>query len=286
MKIKEILYNAYADLGMAVYSIKEGEKDYTPIGYGIRKKTYKGLMEGKSEIRSIFRDERIKLTMPECCWYCGGKKDLTLDHLIPKKRGGTDSGDNFVYACRTCNSSKGATDLMTWYRNKGEFPPLYVYQRYLKLIIRYCIEKGVMEEEMENISNRKEIEIPFDLESIPQTKEIPKPENLKLFVSEKKEEKETFKGRKLVFTGGLEGISRAEAMEIAEKLGAETRKKVSGNVTHLIVGQELWEEIKKGRKTTNKIEEAKRLQEVEHPIQIWSEVKFLTEVVKGMKWKI
>lgn len=41
------------------------------------------------------------------CQYCGNKKHLTLDHVIPRSKGGQHSWDNLVTACMTCNSRKG-----------------------------------------------------------------------------------------------------------------------------------------------------------------------------------
>jgi 5-methylcytosine-specific restriction endonuclease McrA len=41
------------------------------------------------------------------CQYCGTKKDLTLDHVVPSSRGGTHSWLNLVTACKRCNARKG-----------------------------------------------------------------------------------------------------------------------------------------------------------------------------------
>lgn len=42
------------------------------------------------------------------CQYCGCKtKELTLDHIIPKSRGGADTWDNLTTACKKCNNKKG-----------------------------------------------------------------------------------------------------------------------------------------------------------------------------------
>jgi 5-methylcytosine-specific restriction endonuclease McrA len=41
------------------------------------------------------------------CQYCGSTKRLTLDHVIPKSKGGTHSWDNVVAACSHCNARKG-----------------------------------------------------------------------------------------------------------------------------------------------------------------------------------
>lgn len=41
------------------------------------------------------------------CRYCGSSSDLSLDHLVPRKQGGTDHAANLVVACKRCNSRKG-----------------------------------------------------------------------------------------------------------------------------------------------------------------------------------
>ena len=41
------------------------------------------------------------------CQYCGSKLQLTIDHIIPKSRGGEDTWENLVAACIRCNNSKG-----------------------------------------------------------------------------------------------------------------------------------------------------------------------------------
>lgn len=42
------------------------------------------------------------------CQYCGMRsKELTLDHVIPRHRGGKHTWENLVSACRTCNHRKG-----------------------------------------------------------------------------------------------------------------------------------------------------------------------------------
>ncbi len=40
------------------------------------------------------------------CQYCGTTKNLTLDHVIPRSRGGRHTWDNVVAACSVCNSRK------------------------------------------------------------------------------------------------------------------------------------------------------------------------------------
>jgi 5-methylcytosine-specific restriction endonuclease McrA len=41
------------------------------------------------------------------CVYCGSTKNLTLDHVIPRSRGGTNEWTNLVTSCFNCNLKKG-----------------------------------------------------------------------------------------------------------------------------------------------------------------------------------
>jgi len=51
--------------------------------------------------REVFRRDHY------ACQYCGSTKHLTLDHVIPRSKGGTHTWDNVVTACERCNSKKG-----------------------------------------------------------------------------------------------------------------------------------------------------------------------------------
>jgi 5-methylcytosine-specific restriction endonuclease McrA len=49
------------------------------------------------------------------CRYCGVRKKLrrlTVDHVVPRSRGGTNSLTNLVLACEPCNRAKG--DQIGW----------------------------------------------------------------------------------------------------------------------------------------------------------------------------
>ena len=41
------------------------------------------------------------------CVYCGSRKNLTIDHVIPKSRGGDNSWTNLATCCSPCNRKKG-----------------------------------------------------------------------------------------------------------------------------------------------------------------------------------
>ncbi len=46
------------------------------------------------------------------CQYCGSTKSLTIDHIIPRSKGGKNTWDNVVAACERCNSRKGDRTLL------------------------------------------------------------------------------------------------------------------------------------------------------------------------------
>jgi 5-methylcytosine-specific restriction endonuclease McrA len=41
------------------------------------------------------------------CQYCGSRSNLTVDHVIPRSKGGGSSWDNIVTCCAPCNRRKG-----------------------------------------------------------------------------------------------------------------------------------------------------------------------------------
>lgn len=121
------------------------------------------ILNGRGEIRtvrrvypcpSIIRLERmihrprprVKLTKTEIfrrdghtCQYCGRKtRDLTIDHVVPRRLGGSHSWENLVAACPTCNHRKGGRTLeqaKMRLLQKPSAPPAsakYLFARYLR----------------------------------------------------------------------------------------------------------------------------------------------------------
>jgi 5-methylcytosine-specific restriction endonuclease McrA len=41
------------------------------------------------------------------CQYCGARSNLTVDHVVPRSRGGPSSWENIVASCAPCNRRKG-----------------------------------------------------------------------------------------------------------------------------------------------------------------------------------
>jgi len=62
------------------------------------------------QTRALSR-KNILLRDRNTCQYCGAilaSSDLTLDHVIPRSRGGKSTWENLVAACNECNRTKGS----------------------------------------------------------------------------------------------------------------------------------------------------------------------------------
>lgn len=60
--------------------------------------------------RMMLRPTRANILLrdEETCQYCGKHmRELTLDHVIPRSRGGQSTWENLVACCRACNAKKG-----------------------------------------------------------------------------------------------------------------------------------------------------------------------------------
>lgn len=55
------------------------------------------------------------------CAYCGSEENLTLDHITPRIKGGSDRITNIVCACGECNHSKGHQFWADWYLKQNFF---------------------------------------------------------------------------------------------------------------------------------------------------------------------
>lgn len=59
---------------------------------------YKGVMLTR---QNVFKRDSFQ------CQYCGTEKNLTLDHVVPRSKGGKSTWANLVTACQRCNARKG-----------------------------------------------------------------------------------------------------------------------------------------------------------------------------------
>ena len=69
--------------------------------------------------KSIFEDFPLRGPLGQAaCAYCGKwHEKLTLDHIVPKSRGGAHFAKyNLVPSCLACNADKGSLPVFEWWR--------------------------------------------------------------------------------------------------------------------------------------------------------------------------
>ena len=112
--------------------------DYLPINVTTFKKAFKLVYKGKAEIveengnvnvgnkrlnrpsvirlvkyvnipyrKVVMSRENIFKRDGHTCTYCGSHKNLTIDHIYPKSKGGANNWDNLITSCFPCNAKKG-----------------------------------------------------------------------------------------------------------------------------------------------------------------------------------
>lgn len=140
--------------------------DYSPINITTLQQGFKLVFKGKAEIVSHEKDnpiltERKKYIRPTVirllryitlpfrkvnlnrqnvfrrddhkCVYCGDKENLTLDHVVPRSKGGSNTWDNLLTCCGSCNVKKGDKDVDSFLNEHGltmhhkPFKPTYLY---------------------------------------------------------------------------------------------------------------------------------------------------------------
>ena len=70
----------------------------------------------KGRIMKVYRQKVYEKYNGHCA-YCGktiALKDMQVDHILPKRNGGTDDIDNLNPSCRLCNHYKRAAGIKTF----------------------------------------------------------------------------------------------------------------------------------------------------------------------------
>lgn len=175
--IGELLHWSYANLAMAHAAINGKYAKYGPIHYMVRSRLYARLKKSTMNIGPLADDERLKMVLPQACCYCGSSEFLSVDHLIPTKRGDSNTGDNLVWACRSCNSSKSAQDVLEWLVTRNQFPPVLLLRRYLKVAVEITRTRNLMDTALADAPT-----LTFSLSAIP--KVYPPPGLLRLWITD------------------------------------------------------------------------------------------------------
>ena len=56
------------------------------------------------------------------CIYCG-KPSESIDHILPRSKGGLSNTENCVPACLSCNGDKSNNEAFYWYRKQKFYDP-------------------------------------------------------------------------------------------------------------------------------------------------------------------
>jgi 5-methylcytosine-specific restriction endonuclease McrA len=92
--------------------VREGDDALPIVGGALRVPRVVHLHRYDRTPRTTVRLTRRNLMFRDAhqCQYCGRRpalRDLNIDHVTPRSRGGGDSWENLVTACRDCNLRKG-----------------------------------------------------------------------------------------------------------------------------------------------------------------------------------
>jgi hypothetical protein len=119
---------------------------YKSLERGFITDRFKKLRDGEITISGTMREWEREQELPKECVFCRSTSDLTTDHLIPRKRGGDDSGDNLVLACQPCNTSRGEKGVFEWLGlNEKDKLHRLVAGKYLKQLLRLHEQAGTLE---------------------------------------------------------------------------------------------------------------------------------------------
>jgi 5-methylcytosine-specific restriction endonuclease McrA len=92
-----------------------------------------------SKGRWITKERRLGIYIRDSfkCWYCNSdlrevsSEGITLDHVYPKAKGGTNDSSNLITACKACNSSKQDED---WKKGLTEEQIVMIEQQLVRFV--------------------------------------------------------------------------------------------------------------------------------------------------------
>jgi HNH endonuclease len=163
-EVGQLLSWSYAQLAMIAVILKRGDYKFQTEDYYFRKSFYERMYTERISPTSLMKDEMARRKRRTACVYCGCCELLSLDHLLPKSKGGPDEGFNLVTACRSCNSAKLNADLLVWFHGRKELPPLHLLRRYLKLVIQQSKNKMLWNRLVTEVPSDT---LPFDFKCLP-----------------------------------------------------------------------------------------------------------------------
>ena len=97
-----LVYKEKAEIVVSKGYIKTERKDYEkPLIIRLHNHVTYPYKKATLSRYNLYRRDDYK------CQYCGSEKNLTMDHIIPKSKGGKNNWLNLVTCCERCNKIKG-----------------------------------------------------------------------------------------------------------------------------------------------------------------------------------
>lgn len=136
--VRQIIFYQYAKI------ISEAS-GFGKTNYGMIMTRCKQLESGEIHWSSSVREWLREKEVADTCIYCGEKKNLTVEHILPRSCGGEDIPDNVVMVCKSCNSSKGGKRLYEWLGLKSKDTHHRIAEgKYLKYLYSLHEKRGTL----------------------------------------------------------------------------------------------------------------------------------------------
>ena len=124
-------------------------------------------------LRNKSLKEKILEKQGNCCHYCGKKleaDEITIDHLLPRSRGGKTDKSNLAICCGKCNSEKSSMTEQEYWKYL-EIKKLLTNEKEIKALKRLILKdyfsiKNLNIEEIKNILKKSMDDMIFDAEAL------------------------------------------------------------------------------------------------------------------------
>jgi 5-methylcytosine-specific restriction endonuclease McrA len=136
--------------------------------YGFIRTSFRELRDNEKKWSDILRNDKHLVEGPKACIYCGATDNLQWEHIVPRSLlinercpvcPRIQEIHNMVWACRSCNASKGDKGFYHFIRDShpeakkfSDLAPVLAEEKYLKTI--YCCHlcKGTLDTVIEGIT--------------------------------------------------------------------------------------------------------------------------------------
>lgn len=148
--IEKLIFYQYAKIIVKSAKQYNDGKSAKNNDFGLIRVKYNELITGKIKWSDILREDIQFVNSEKVYAYCGSNQNISKDHIVPRTLNITEkcfscdkiqSIHNIIFACKSCNSSKGTQGLYTYYQkiypdNKKfyDFIPSLLEKKYLKTI--------------------------------------------------------------------------------------------------------------------------------------------------------